>query len=208
MTPSDVINEVLDDLERDDLIQVAESKFQAALKSAHAVDSFAQDLMQVDFDITNLIVNQGKTSIVPPDGFRKVWDLRTIDSSGGVFPDGFRNQRNLQTLRDYFGFQIPRTFSQFGKKNINLTGVDANASAIRLTYLSFPVVTVATDGTLSADSWILDEFPQMVSAYLKWYLAPVTQQEDVANAAAQQVQNYHRELLSIYVEELLGEPRL
>lgn len=205
MTPLEVINEVIDDFERPDLFEVAERKFPQCLVSAHSVDSFARDLKEEIYPYNELLINNSAATIIPPDGFRKVWRLFTQTDSGNIVDKQFLDQTALISLRDYFGYRIPQTFNRFGNK-LNVTGLSVNANNLHLHYLSFPVITVDTNGQMQADSWILQEFPQLVVAYLKYAVAPILQQESEVAAAQQQVLTYRREILSIYVEELLGEP--
>jgi hypothetical protein len=222
MTPSEIISEVLSDLERPDMASKALAKFYQSLQSAHKVERLRRDLRTVY--ITNPSINNSRMTFVVTEVTPRSREIRSVNlysgfsepTPGQVIPDEnkliylyqpFIDIADALTATDYYGFKYPTTFSLMGALG-TLKGVDTSTTCVEINYLAFPTfVESPVTGEYETDSWIADEFPQLIKAYLKWAIATVIDSQSLIQSAVSEVNFQRREFINTYVSDILPELR-
>lgn len=206
MTPQEIIDKVLEDLERPDFETLAPAKFHEALRMAHSVECFQQDLVREVFPVEDLLIIEQQGTLTAPTLLRKVWRIYTTDQHGSVLNQRFIDLKNRASSTDYFGVKAHSTYSRFGKQ-ITLTGISAQAANIVFEYVSFPEFSYNTaTSAWETDSWILESSPFTIQWYLQYLLANLTDSEDQKAAAEVLLAAARRNLLTDYVDNILEDP--
>lgn len=206
MTPQEIIDKVLEDLERPDFESLAPSKFHEALRMVHSVENFQQDLAREVYPIGDLLVFEQQATFLTPARLRKIWRIYTKDSHGQELNRRFVDLRNKTEAVDYFGVKAHSTFTRFGP-NITLTGISEESAEVFVEHVRFPEFTYnGTSGEWETDSWIVTESPFTVQYYLQFLLANLTDSADQKAAAQVLMASARRNLLADYVDNILEEP--
>lgn len=203
MTPTEIIDQTLDILERHDLAAMALSAFNSALKSAHSIDHFRRDLVEEVFDLAEYAVVAGSVGLAVPTRLRKVYRIFTKDSAGNVLDEAFYNIGDKLELRNYFGFTEEHTYALFGPV-LNIRGMSAGAAFVHVQYLAHPTYTYNPE-TLAweTNSWIALEAPETIVARLQHRLAQLTEDQNQINSAEKYMSLTRQELLANYSHEIM-----
>lgn len=201
-TPAQIIENVLDNLERPDLQSLAVSRFSKALRSAHSIELFRRDLTSVSYTLSDYAVLNGRVGFPLPADYRKIYRIVGLDAAG-IQQAVFEDLKSQPELRTYYGVRKQRVFNIFGAV-LNLEGVDSTITAIRLEYFKFPnFVSNSQTGEYTTDSWIAADSPEVVEAYLQHNLAMLTEDSAQIASAEKLVQMTRRDLINNYVEDIV-----
>jgi hypothetical protein len=196
-SPRTVINLVLSLLERSDFRQKAETSFYAALKKAHAF-KFGRDIASVT---ATPITWLGDTASVPTPARLK--EILSISSTSlppnTIFKPSFGNP----SMADYFGYPYPYSYA-FSGNTIELRGIPPQDSSIVIKGLFWPTFYLTgSPQDYASDSWILNEYKELVAAYLFAELAPFQSREDIKKSAQDYLQSHLTTFSSVYAGEFL-----
>lgn len=221
MTPSEVVADLLELLERPDLESLAFSRFYSALQSAHKVERLRKDLYIGV--ISDPSVVQGKFTFVQDDYLPRCREVRNItlykdyivpslpDDPIVIDPDKeiplsspFVDLVDRVSARDYYGIKYPHTYTRIGS-TVTLSGVSEQTKLIAITYLGFPSFSKdPISGEYESDSWILREFPQLVQAFLRQHLATVIDSDSIQSAAMRELAFQRQEFIGIYAKDAIS----
>lgn len=204
MTPAEIVAQVLDNLERPDLESMAYANLNSALKSAHGIEVFMRDLVELPFDLSAYAVVSGAVGIPLPTRLRKILRIYTTDSAGAVVDETFIPKLNsVPRLKNYFGFTIENTYSVFGN-TLNVKGMSANAANLNVQYAGYPELTFdALTSIWATDSWIAVEHPEIIIAYLQHRLATLVEDQNQVASAEKFIGLHRVELLRAYADEIV-----
>lgn len=221
MTPAELISEVLDDLEQPHLTDVCMRKLYSCIKSAHKIDRFRRDLLLgylVDPTISAGVVTFVTDTTIPRT--REIRNIRlfknytnpigtTIIPTNEIEIDpayvDVKETKLLTTTLNYFNFQNLNTYTMAGAQTI-IHNVDSLTTCIELQTLAWPTWEYdSVNTTYTTDSWIMEHMPDVVKAYLIYYIGNVVLQDtDIKNAGQAEIIFQRQELLSAYVDDILG----
>lgn len=204
MTPAEIVARVLDTLERPDLEDIAINNLNSALKSAHSIEVFRRDLVELPYALGDYAVVDGAVGIPIPPRLRKITRIYTTDSTDAVIDEGFIPKLNsAPTMRNYFGFIIPNTYSLFGNV-LNVKGMSAQAFTLNVQYASFPELVFDVDtSTWQTDSWIAVEYPEVIIAYLQHRVATMTEDAAQIGSAEKYIGMCRADLIRNYADEIV-----
>lgn len=172
MTPNDIVDAVLDEIERPDLATMAQIRLQQSIYETHAIAFFDRDKTYLD---TPVVPGQSYLNITRPARFRKLACIQALDSAGNVVFEAFKDKGLKKEVTNYFGFQEVNTYRISG----NTIRVDFSPSLgvdyanVRVWYWEFPTYSV-TGGTIGSSSWICTEFSGVIIADLALRLSGAT----------------------------------
>lgn len=206
MSIQDVVDNVLEDLERPDLERLALRKLGSALRTCHAVDDFARDIHKELVLPADYIALQANTSIPIPERLHKILRVcqaqEQFDGSWLEVSPDFEFLGMNRDLRSYFGVAITKTFAQIGNA-ITVNGVD-DKLAIIVQHLKYPryAQNQATQ-QYETDSWILEERQDVVEAALSVEISRLVLDTTIQQVAMQNWAQKRLELLTQYSGELV-----
>lgn len=198
MSIDTIIDELTEELERPDLYSISETFIPACIREAHAIRRWTKDLAfsvvpdpEVDEDNR---VRLSRVSEFP--GMRDITQVKlyagyTEPVTGTYLPfneiplsgEGFKNRNEMNDIKDYYGIRYQHLYSIVGTELL-LQGVDSSTKAIEFKMLFWPTITRSqVDNKLTTTSWIVEEAPEVVKAYLRQKLAGVIQKERLIQTA-------------------------
>jgi hypothetical protein len=201
MTPAEIIQEVLDLLERPDLEALAYTRFRVALRSAHNVEVMRRDLTTENFLLSDYTVTEGAVSLTLPTRFRKLYRLSSYNAAGDVDVE-FKDRGRDTELKNYWGLVYSQVYSIFGLL-LNVQGISTDATHLRLQFVRYPTYEDEGGGVWVTDSWIAIEAPELISAYLQHQLALLTEDSAQITTAEKLIQMTRRDFINSYVEEII-----
>lgn len=208
-TPRDIIDSVLEDLERPDFQVKAEKEFYSALKAAHGIALFQRDLKSKLVTTITYSAANAQTSIPLPAGIREIhkfrfWQTYTTVPSNEILQEAkFKNAILDAALTDYYGFKEQYTYFIRGNELI-LSGLPEQVAAINVTAIYWPTfVFDSLAGDYVSDSWILQEYSSVVRAYLFLALSRKQSNNDIKASAAAFWQEQYNSFLTTYSRETI-----
>lgn len=211
-TPRQIIDNVLDSLERPDFLSKAEKGFASALKSCHGISRFQRDLKTKIVVSPSYSAANQQTTIPIPGGMREIESFNfwktytTFPSDETLHGIKFKNSLTNITLQDYYGFKEQYTYFLRGTDLI-LSGLDNSIAAISVNALYWPtfVYDVGAQDYIT-DSWIAVEYSKILEAQLFLDLSRKQSSDAIKTVAIQEYQDKYNEFLSIYARETICLP--
>lgn len=203
-TLEEVIAEVIELLDRPDLLGIARKRVRNVLKSCHASADFHRDLVAVT---PQAISGSSTTSSFDlPENFRKLYQAVGYGSDGTVLTTAYALKRALPA-RSYFGFvQSTATYFLSNGQLVldHIAPIPATAGYYYFKYPTF-VVSQATEtlGQVSTDSWVLDNNAEAVMKGLLYELAKAVEHKMYAQTAGAE---YQQALYTMLTSELVEIP--
>ncbi len=196
-SPRTVINLVLSLLERSDFRQKAELSFYSALKQAHSF-KFGRDIASVT--ATPITWSGDTASVATPARLKEILYISSASlPPNTVFKPSFGNP----SMADYFGYPHPYSYA-FSGNTIEFRGIPKQDSQITIKGLFWPTFYLTGDPQdYASDSWILNEYKELVAAFLFAELAPFQSREDIKKSATQYMQTHLNNFSSVYAGEFL-----
>ncbi len=204
---------------RVDLTEKLQASFKSCLYSAHKIDKFARDLATVN--ITDPAILANKVALSLPMNLPRLREIRgvqqylnyTIETDLSITPiqeipvcaPGFQDLNGLIGTKNYFGFKYSQLYSIVGNM-VNFSGIDSATKVLQVHGLFLPTYEEdPIDGDWITDSWIMEECPELVEAYLRYRLAEIIEDTKKLQIADMNIQRVRRDTLAAYSHELLGE---
>lgn len=218
MTPAEVIEPVLEILERPDLESMAYTRFNSALKSAHSIERLRQDLRTgyiLNPSAVNEVVTFLKEDTAPRS--REIYSIDlyqnfteptpgnviVLDADLITIPRPYVNVVDRIAAKDYYGYKYMHTYTLLGAIG-RISGIEQGVKAIGVTYLSFPTFTRnLITSEYESDSWILTEFHEIVAAFLRQHLSTVIDSDSIKTDALREVAFQRQEFIKTYVKDIL-----
>lgn len=201
MTPQEIVDEVLLDLERPDLEQQAFAKLRGTLQSVHGVEVFRRDL--VEYVETAPVILDSKTTFTLPPRLKKIIKIEGLDATGAVVGCEFKDLMGRAELRDYWNFKYEQTYSILGSM-LNINGISSEIVDFRITYQARPSYEFdALTEVWSTDSWIAVEMPDPILHQLKWQLAKLIAEPELIGSSQQAWLVARAELITQYAGEIV-----
>lgn len=211
-TSSEIVEQVIDELERPDLFNKIAANFPAAVRSAHRVGEYRKDLKLAYLtSFTN--VDGVVKSIIGTDlpNTRKFYHFHEYASftqvGTAIYPQNpvylgpYTERQGVEMVRDYYGFEKTKVYSQVGRELI-LSGVSSQATCIETLALVWPnVVYNSLTQEYDADSWIMEECPELIQAYLRVRAAEILKSREHLQLAMNSLQSVRKE----FTDGLAGE---
>jgi hypothetical protein len=203
MTPAEIIAKVLDTLERPDLEAQAYNNFNSALKSAHSIEVFQRDLVELPYALSEYAVVEGAVGVPVPGRLRKILRVFSTKTDGSIVDQAFAFMGNKLELRNYFGFKQRQTYTIFANV-MNIAGLSANADVLNVQYAAFPELAFDPESeTWITDSWIAVEMPEVIEAYLQHRMASITEDANQINTAEKYIGMCRADLIRTYAAEIV-----
>jgi hypothetical protein len=180
-TLESIIEDVLADMDRPDLLSNARKNARQVLFECHAVAQFHHDIV-AGASVTPV---ERVEAIPLPTNFRKLYNIVPKDGSGNELVIIY-NQKQARPYVDEYGFAdtVP-TYNVGGGVCTLVHPMDmALPTSVQLMYYAFPTFTVANDGTVSTDSWMLEYNEAYFKAKLLGKLAGFTGNEALKRMAS------------------------
>lgn len=211
MTIETIISELLEELERPDLAVKTEKFVPEALRFAHSIRKFSKDLKDI-IVVDPEITEEDRVSLSITTDLPKMRAINSIELYQGYTepttdlflpnnkiprPTEFKNRAELNSVYDYYGFKHRYIYTVVGREVV-LEGVDQQTKAMRFRCFVWPAIT-RDDVTqkLTTDSWIVDDWPEIIKAKLRDKLTYVIDKKDFKQSAQQD--------LKIAMEDILAE---
>lgn len=182
-----VIAEVLELLDRPDLLATARKRVRNVLKSCHASADFHRDISSTT---PVAVVSTQSTSIISlPDNWRKLYEVMGYGQDGSPLATPYTMQKVLAP-KSYFGFtEITSTYS-LRAGSLHLVHADlpipATVSAFYFKYPSFTVSTsTETLDEVTTDSWMLENYAEAIVQGLLLELAKSIEHKVYLQSASQ-----------------------
>ncbi len=214
-TINEVIAKVEDDMSRQDLSDRLLAQIPQCIMSAHGLSTFRRDMLTKSvsgFTNTSNIVVLSTVTHLPklkkPKSIRQFSSF-TLDGAivvpgTEILPGKFVDLSDANSEFNYYGFGYTQSFTLLGSA-LTIKGVDASALALSVTGNFWPSYTYnSLSGEYESDSWILLEFPQMVEAYLRYYVAKITKDKDLIKAEENNILMVRGELLTNYAGDIVS----
>ena len=212
MTPNELIAKVMLTHSRPDYSLELINQFPIALRGAHGVNEFRRD--QKTVSVFDPLVSSGASTIeIMTDlpKLRKIKGIKLYSSYTGVAPDQVVGTEIPSKFVDilttgefnYYGLTYQQTYSVFGTK-LNLIGVDDSTVAVSVSGLFYPTFTLNVNtNEYETDSWIMQEFPEMVEAYLDLWAARKMKDAATIQTYGQALAMTRQQLITSFEQELL-----
>lgn len=152
----------------------------AALGQLHRMQNFARDVAELSTPITD--PTAFKYSVTLPVRFRSIVDIAIVGNDTTLFQDFVRAYaRRVPT--QYCGVAEPYYFYLLGTElQITLAPI-ASADELIVSYLTLPDVSVSpTSGLWETDSWIAEQYPELVGFKLAQYFGAITSDDEATKA--------------------------
>lgn len=202
-TLEDVIAEVLELLDRPDLLSVARKRVRNVLKSCHASADFHRDLTA--FAPVAVAPNTSESELTLPDNFRKLYQVTGYGSDGVQLLTPYRLRRAVP-VQSYFGFVGADATYFLSGGLLVLNHIAPVPTTTGFYYFKYPtfVVSTATEtvGQVSTDSWILNQHSEAVLKGLLFELAKMVEHKVYSQSAGAEYQQALYNMLTIELVEL------
>lgn len=190
-TLEQIIEDVVFDLDRPDLVQQCRNKLRNLIVECHAISDFHRDVILSEATT----VTNPKVTISLPADFRKLSNIVALDDNDSIINIDYC-LKSIKPYTDYYGF-IDTTNTYYlagGAININHE-LGVVPPKIALQYYARPTFTVADDGTVSTTSWMLDSYGGLLKNKLIKDLAAKIGNTTAYNEANSQIQEQTLQLL-------------
>lgn len=203
-TLEEVIAEVLELLDRPDLLSLARKRVRNVLKSCHASADFHRDL--VAFAPVAVASGDTTSELTLPENFRKLYQVVGYGSDGEQLLTPYELRRAVPA-RTYFGF-VGATANYFLSGGLlALTHIAPVPTTVGFYYFKYPtyVVSTATEtvGQVSSDSWVLSFYPEAIVKGLLTELAKAVEHKVYTSTAPA---DYSQALYTMLTSELVELP--
>lgn len=223
MTPADLIQNICSEYERPDMIYRLQQKFPFCVRSAHSVERFSRDLAEAF--ILNPTILSGNGSLgglvqfTTMESLPRCRELRGINlyksysepTPGLIVPEDmiplispYVSSAGRASVRDIYGYTIPNTFSQMGN-TISLTGVSNETACIGVEYLAFPLTVFTDEDEWETESWIMQDYPELIGAYLGRELAKMSDSRSLISSAESKLVQTRADFIDVYAPLLLRQ---
>lgn len=219
MTPAEIISEVSIELARPDLETRLDAKLRQCIWEAHSLGKFRRDLVVVY--VKNPVVEDSKVRVSISSLGRKFRGLYAMEAyanfeedvegnvtsvSNKLSSDDLKRANAGSVHKDYYGLAHRNTFLQLGDELV-FNYVDSQARILRIVLLSYPRFEQdLLDLEWTVDSWIMEEYPDVIKAGLFHKAYVMTQQQDMIKVSYSEVASAQLHFLSQVTQENLPEP--
>ena len=217
MLVDDLIAEVASFFDRYDMVTLLQKEFPKALRTAHSYQKFNRDLGTL-YIPSPTIVN-GRVNVLThtlpqmqhllaiagyTDFTSSVIGTDTIYYPGTEDGIVYRNLNEGYAQQDYYGFSYLSGYTRL-KNTITLKGIPATTTLLELKAVLWPTfeynpITLA----YSTNSWILEEYPELLKQLLTVYAATVSQQSDVLASARKALREAREDFLNTFTGDIYG----
>lgn len=201
-TLEEIVENVLDMIDRPDLLQLARKRMRNVLKSCHASADFHRDLVQTSM----VAASVDETTLVLPTNYRKLFKCAGYDSGLELMRVEYEQQGIIPNL-SYFGFVQPKNSYSLRGGSIffrHTSPVPAYVAAWYFKYPTFEVSTgVETLGQITTDSWVLQNYSEALEQGLLFELAKAVEHKTYLSSAGGA---YQQALLTMLENELVEIP--
>lgn len=142
-------------LNRPDLIPDMRSRARNLLFRLHASADFERDIVQGTTQTPD--PTTGIVTVLLDAAVRKPWGVNVVDTYNQTVPYDFK-LRGVQPQRSYYGFTQMQATYYIAGGTMTLQCVYPFPQTLRLDTLNYPSWVVAVDGTVSSDSWLLQNY--------------------------------------------------
>lgn len=174
-----IIADALEFADRPDLLSPCRKVMRSILFEAHGISDFHRDL------VAAATVAGAKSNVLPlPTNFRKLNAVLAYDEDDTPLTVEYR-RKTAEPFVDTWGFQSNAFLYYIAGGNITLQHNESYIpDKVGYVYYKYPTFTTAADGTVSTDSWMLDNHEAYLRNKLLAFIAART-----GNAVALQVAN-------------------
>ena len=203
-TLEEVIAEVLELLDRPDLLAIARKRVRNVLKSCHAYADFHRDLVTV----TPVAVASGDTSstLELPDDFRKLYQVVAYGTDGEQLVAPYALRRALP-VQSYFGFTGVQANYFLSGGQLILNHIAPVPNTVSYYYFKYPSFSVSTQpetlAQVTSDSWVLNQYTEAVLKGLLFELAKAVEHKLYVQSAGS---DYQQALYTMLTNELVEIP--
>lgn len=202
-TLEEVIAEVLELLDRPDLLSLARKRVRNVLKSCHASADFHRDL--VAFAPVAVAPNTSESELTLPDNFRKLYQVTGFGSDGVQLTTPYVLRRAVP-VRSYFGFVGGEATYFLRGGLLVLSHIAPVPTTTGFYYFKYPTFVVSTApeplAQVSTDSWILNQHTEAVLKGLLFELAKTVEHKVFMQSAGADYQQALYNMLTIELVEL------
>lgn len=202
-TLEEIIAEVLELLDRPDLLAIARKRARNVLKSCHASADFHRDLVAT----TPVAISSGSTDseLTLPDNFRILYQVVGYGSDGTQLDTPYVLRRAVP-VRSYFGFIGGNATYFLSGGLLVLKHIAPVPTTVGYYYFKYPTFVVSTDpetlNQVSSDSWILNQHSEVVLKGLLFELAKLVEHKVFMQTASAEYSQGLYNLLTLELVEL------
>lgn len=215
MTPEEIVTTQCTLYSRMDLFsQILEVQFSNFLRAAHGLDNFRKDLRNLYILnplISNGVVTENLTtellrarSIYDVNLYSTYVQVGTVVTPGTkiLLPEKYKNADSTD-LYDYYDIPTRYVWQIFGQ-TITLRDVDTATTCIELKVLAYPTYAQNDiNGEWQSDSWILLQYPEILSVYCSQYIATKVKDRELLQSAVLEFNRVKTEFLSACAQEII-----
>jgi len=201
-TLEEIISDALEFIDRPDLLDVARRTATEVLYKCHRSGDYSRDLVYGASETVD--TNSSTTRLTLPDRFRKLAGIAGATDSGLPLSGYAPESMGIAAPIGYAGLRSDNDRYRIAGNQLTLFHYQLiRPASVQLAYFSYPAVTIALDSTVTTDSWMLAQFPDVVRWRFIMQLASVTSNKDMQAVAAAQ---YAESIAQLQANELVDLP--
>lgn len=182
-TLEEVIDDVLLYIDRPDLLDVARRNAREVLYKCHRIEDFGRDL--VHDTAVSVGANNASTSITLPANFRKLAGIVGLGDTGFQLDGYAPTVAGVAAPLQYAGLRPSEDRYRIAGSQLTVLHYSlVRPAQIQLAYYAYPTVTVAEDGSVTSDSWLLTSYDDVVKWRMCMQLQGLADDKRVATATA------------------------
>lgn len=201
-TLEQVIAEVLEELDRPDLIAVARKSARNVIFECHGMAAFQRDMVTS----AQVAVTQQTISIALPANFRKLSHVKALDATLEPIDSLSYELKGAKPYLDYYNFvQTVNTYNLQGGACFVQHACVPLPDFVQLVYFAYPTFVVGAETSeVSTDSWLLTYYTEYVKYKLMYKMAALTNSTTMMQYAAQGAESSLYRILSSELHTLTG----
>lgn len=217
MNVADLLAPVLDILDRPDIEDRLMQYMPKAIRAAHSIQKFTYDRSRIYIPTPTINNNLVTLSSIDLPLLRDIVGVaaytsyttaiisaETVYYPGAVSSNNFKNLNTGYDKTDYYGFAYQQGYMRLGS-NVTLSGVDSSVTLLELDVLVWPSYELDEFAEeYSTNSWIAEQAPELIEAFLLVRGASIAQQDDVLRTAMTSLMTTTEEFLREKTGEIYG----
>lgn len=214
MNVAELLAPVLDMLDRLDLEDRLMQYMPEAIRAVHSIQKFNRDKAVVYVPAPSIL--EGSVVLNPTvlPRVRDILKVNTYTAFGSseisgityYYPAGiptidYKNLNDGFSATDYYGFRYVNGYSRIGS-NVTIVGVPSDTTLIEVHAMQWPSYEkIGITEDYETSSWIAEEYPQLIKAFLLYRGASLAQQAEMIRTAQEEMQNH----TTLFLREFAGD---
>lgn len=182
-TLEEVIDDALLYLDRPDLLDVARRSAREVLYKCHRIEDFSRDVSYSTAE--NVSATDATTTLTLPADFRKLVGVIGLGDTGLPLDAYAPKLAGVAAPMSYAGLRPSEDRYRIAGSQLTVLHYSLiRPTQVQLAYYAYPSFTVAGDGSVSSNSWMLESFDDVVRWRLCMQLQGLADDKRVSTATA------------------------